>query len=124
MILIIDDSDIAREAMRRPLEAAGLEVYDLPSPIGATRLILRKGIRVVIIDINMPTMRGDRLAALFRENPRFDDLRVILVSGEDQDLLQQLASQVGADAVVPKSANYADLVETVVRLLPQETEEA
>lgn len=123
MILIIDDSDIAREAMRRPLELAGLEVYDLPSPIGATRLILRKNIHVVVIDINMPTMRGDRLAALFRENPRFDDLRVILISGEDQDLLQRLASQVGADAVVAKSADYADLVDTVMALLPKQTEE-
>jgi CheY-like chemotaxis protein len=102
-VLIIDDSEIARAEMTRVLADAGLRVIGLSSPIGATRAILQHRVDAVVIDLMMPSMRGDRLAALFRGNPRFASLGVILVSGEDEQELTRLLSEADADAVVPKS---------------------
>jgi PleD family two-component response regulator len=102
-VLVIDDSDIARAEMIRILTDAGLRAVGLSSPIGATRAILENAVNVVVIDVMMPSMRGDRLAALFRGNPRFKGLGVVLVSGEDEGELFRLAAEVGADAVVAKS---------------------
>ncbi len=116
-VLVIDDSDIARSAMCRALAQAGFKVIDLPSPIGATSAILRSSVKVVVIDINMPSMRGDKLAALFRKSDRFASLRIVLASGDDADLLARLAKAVKANAVVTKSAGNDELVRVVRQLM-------
>ena len=102
-VLVVDDSDIARAEMKRLLSEAGMTVLTLASPIGATRAILDGNVEVVVIDVLMPGMRGDRLAALFRSNPRFKTLGVVLVSGEPPSELRRLLEETGASAVVPKS---------------------
>jgi len=118
-VLVIDDSDIARGAMVRALRMAGLSVIDLPSPIGATRAIIRSSVRLVVIDINMPSMRGDKLAALFRSSERFKDIKLVLISGADIVELRSLAREVKANGVVAKSEGNDVLVSTVRRLLEE-----
>ncbi|AKF04756.1 response regulator [Sandaracinus amylolyticus] len=118
-VLVIDDSDIARESMKRALAGAGLRVVDLPSPIGATSAILRTQPRLVVIDINMPSMRGDKLASLFRKTEKLGDLKIVLVSGNDTTQLEVLARDAQADAVVAKSAGTDALVKIVKQLLAE-----
>src|SRR5690242_9871422 len=85
-VLVIDDSDAARAAVNAVLAPAGYEVHQLPSAIGATRTILRNGIDAVILDISMPGLSGDRLIELLRSNPRFNDLVIVVVSGDPENL--------------------------------------
>jgi PleD family two-component response regulator len=113
-VLVIDDSDIARARMRDILNEAGLDVLELASPIGATRVIMRNNVSVVVVDVLMPGMRGDRLATLFRGNPRFGTLGVVLVSGDSGVELDRMLSDTAADAAVSKS-NLKDLVGAVIR---------
>lgn len=101
-VLVIDDSEVAREEITRVLRDAGCQVVALPSPIGATQAIVRYGARVVIVDVFMPTIRGDRLLALFRKNPRLGHVSVILVSGHSEHELGNLQVEIQADAVVSK----------------------
>jgi PleD family two-component response regulator len=122
-VLVIDDSAIARARMVDMLTAAGFEVAELPSPIGATRLILQRRVSVVVVDVLMPGMRGDRLAALFRGNPRFAEIGVVLVSGEARVRLDRLLTETGADATVSKS-NLGDLVPTVLRVRRERKEQS
>ena len=102
-VLVIDDSEIALAQMARILQNAGMRVVDLASPIGATRAITTHAVDVVVIDFLMPGMRGDRLAALFRGNPRFKNLGVVIVSGESSDDFERLSKEAGADAIVRKT---------------------
>jgi CheY-like chemotaxis protein len=111
-VLVVDDSDISRATMLKLLGDAGMKTVELASPIGATRMILTHNVAAVVIDIQMPSMRGDRLAQLFRGNPRFNTLAVILVSGEKDVDLARMASEAGADAAVPK-AQLRELVPAI-----------
>jgi DNA-binding response OmpR family regulator len=101
-ILIIDDSEMALRFMTRVLSAHDHHIFTLPSPIGATRTVLRHDIDVVVIDVNLPSVRGDRLASLFRANDRMDKVGVVLVSGMERAELGRLAREAGADSVVAK----------------------
>jgi CheY-like chemotaxis protein len=116
-VLVIDDHDVAREIMTRLLTSAGHRVHAQSTPIGATRTIVRENISVVVVDVEMPALRGDKLVALFRSNPRFAKLGLILVSSAPEIELVQLGRDVGADAVVPKIHLEANLVRTVERFL-------
>lgn len=102
-VLVIDDCDVSRSEMLECLRRARFSASGLESPIGATRVLVERGIDVVVIDLQMPSIRGDRLAALFRDNPRFAGLGVILVSGGSAGDLEQLGRAARADAVLPKS---------------------
>ena len=102
-VLVIDDDDIARELIVSILESGGYETYDLPSPIGATQAILDRSIEIVVIDLFMPAMSGDKLAKMLRSNPRLQNLVIVLVSSADVDELTGLASSVKANAVVSKA---------------------
>lgn len=102
-VLVIDDSDVARRAMAELLTQNGMKVVTLSSPIGATREVMRNNVDVVVIDLMMPGLRGDRLAALFRENGRLAKLGLVLVSGGSDEELSQLSLERSVDAVVSKS---------------------
>jgi CheY-like chemotaxis protein len=112
-VLIIDDDDIVAEAMREIIAREGHHVLAVPSAIGATQVIMREGVRVVVIDIHMPSISGDKLAQLLRKNPRVKHIGIILVSGIEQRQLEGLAGEVSADAVVSKHKMRSDLATAV-----------
>jgi CheY-like chemotaxis protein len=100
--LVIDDDDVARELLVSVLQDGGHETIDLPSPIGATRAIIEKRVDVVVLDLLMPLISGEKLVRMLRANPRLRGLRIVLVSSCDPEQLRGLAKNVGADAVVEK----------------------
>jgi DNA-binding NtrC family response regulator len=102
-VLVIDDCEIARAEMVQRLGRSGFKVSNLASPIGATRVIVDQAIDVVVIDVQMPSIRGDRLAALFKGNPRFVRLGVILVTGGSEAELEELRQVAKADAILSKA---------------------
>jgi CheY-like chemotaxis protein len=114
-VLVIDDDDIARTAMVELLASAGYQVSQLPSPIGATQKLLQEQIDVVVLDVMMPSLRGDKLATLLRKNPRLQHLGVILVTGALPDEIKDVANQLMAHAVLDKAGLEGSLIEAVSR---------
>jgi twitching motility two-component system response regulator PilH len=116
-VLVIDDSDVDREVMAELLLAAGYQVHTLPSPIGATRLARELRVNAVVIDQNLPAMNGSKLAALFRGTPALRDVRLVLVSGNDEAAMLEVARDAQADAFVSKGKMHRELIPVVKRLL-------
>ncbi len=112
-VLVIDDDEVARELLMSILEKAGGEVFELPSAIGATRAIIREQIDVVVVDVMLPDISGDKLARLLRDHSRGNELAIVLVSSRSTDELELLASAARADAVVSKRDLRTRLVESV-----------
>jgi CheY-like chemotaxis protein len=102
-VLVIDDDEIVRELMCELLRNGGCEVFDSGSPIGVTKLISEHQINVVVLDVMMPDISGDKLTKLLRRNPRLQELAIVLVSSGDPERLQAMAREVEADSVVSKS---------------------
>ncbi len=101
-VLVIDDDDIIRLVIVESLTDAGFEVFDLPSPIGATKKIVDNHIEAVAVDVLMPTMSGDKLSCLLRKNPRLNKIGIVLISSMDPSDLERLRVESGADEAVQK----------------------
>lgn len=114
-VLVIDDDEIAREFLVGILQRGGCMVSTLPSPIGATQKILQEGIQVVVLDVMMPTMNGDKLAAMLRKNAQMKDVGVVLVSSCPRHEIERLAAEAGADAFVGKEEVRTALASAVMR---------
>ena len=115
-VLVIDDSDVDRQVIADILADAGYTVHQLPSPIGATRTARELQVGLVIIDQNLPSLDGSKLAALFR-SAGFADLRVVLISSSDEIAMLEITRKAKADAFVAKQRMREELVPTVRRLL-------
>jgi len=102
-VLVVDDDPTSRQLMCDQLRSGGCEVFDTGSPIGVSKLVVQHDINVVVVDVVMPDISGDKLVKLLRSNPRLSDLAVVLVSASDPEQLKRLAKSVAADAVLPKS---------------------
>jgi CheY-like chemotaxis protein len=116
-VLVIDDSETARAAIRGTLRGAGYEVLELPSAIGATRTILRNHIDAVIIDLTMPGLSGDMLMRMLRNNARLQGLVIVVVSGVAAASLESIRAEGGADAVLAKTDVQTELARVLDRLM-------
>jgi CheY-like chemotaxis protein len=116
-VIVIDDSDVDRQVMIELLSQGGIQVHGLATAIGATRIVRELGARVVVVDQNLPALDGAKLAALLRNNPSMKDVRLILVSSNDEQTMAELVRETRADAFVSKARMHGELVAAVRRLL-------
>jgi two-component system NtrC family sensor kinase len=116
-VLVIDDSETARHAMKRVLEVGGYRVLTLPSGIGASRLIQRETVNAVVVDVSMPGLPGDKLVEMLRKNARTRELVILVVSGCEIDELEEIRARCGADDAVAKRELATTLLPALARNL-------
>jgi CheY-like chemotaxis protein len=116
-VLVIDDTALGRRSVVRLLRRVGISVIATATTIGATRLMLRSRVSVVVADLNMPAMQGSALLRLVRTNPRLAHVALVLLSGVSAQELVTAAREVEADAAISKLEMAATLAPTVQRLL-------
>jgi len=101
-VLVIDDDEIAREFLCDILRRAGFSAEDHPSTLGVTNRLIREHFQVVVLDVMMPAISGDKLTVLLRKNEQLSHLGIVLVSSAPKAELEAMAADLGADAVVSK----------------------
>jgi CheY-like chemotaxis protein len=115
-VLVIDDDEQCLNLTARLLRTAGYEVTTRSNPLGSSAAVGAVCPDLVLIDLNMPLLDGDRLVPLLRRAVS-DPLLVVLHSGmADRALLRQRASACGADAVIPKGLPPGEFLAHVARL--------
>jgi PleD family two-component response regulator len=114
-VVIIDDDDFEREFVVDLLKAAGqFNVSSMSSVFGLTNHLINEQVEVVVLDVMMPSIRGDKLATLLRKSPALANLGVVLISSLPEDELAPLMAEVEVDAFVPK-ANLRSELAAVIR---------
>jgi two-component system chemotaxis sensor kinase CheA len=117
-ILLVEDSALVRAMEKRILEDAGYEVVDAADGVDALNALGRHAFAAVVSDITMPNMDGLTLTARIRQEPRYKDLPVILVTALASDDDKRRGLEVGANAYIPKPTfDQRVLLETLRRLM-------
>jgi DNA-binding response OmpR family regulator len=101
-IMLVDDDRTTLEILGALLETRGYSVVQRDTAIGTTQAILRESPDVVLLDVRMPGLSGDKLAELISArsvNPPF----VVLHSASPKEELEQLARRCGAAAAIEKT---------------------
>ena len=117
-VLVMDDDDVFRSAMRVVLEEAGYDVIAAADGVAGLRLYRERGAELVVVDIFMPEMDGlEVIRALRTGVPR---PRLIAMSGGGQagreDILS-IATALGAARTLKKPFMAPDLLEAARDLL-------
>jgi signal transduction histidine kinase/ActR/RegA family two-component response regulator len=80
-VLLIEDSDEAREMLRMALELEGHVVYDAADGVRGLKLLDVARPDVGIIDVSLPIMDGYQVARRIREEPLGRDMLLLALTG-------------------------------------------
>jgi len=110
-ILVVDDSSVARNQIKRVLEKAGIECtlandgqegLDILTGWVDEGINLNEKIALVISDIEMPRMDGYTFTTKIRQDPRLDSLYVLLHTSLSGVFNNSMVEKVGANQFIPK----------------------
>jgi DNA-binding response OmpR family regulator len=110
-LLIVDDDALILDGLKILLEMEGFRVkttlscFELPFLIGSFHP------DVILFDIFMPAMRGDKLLALVRSQCRLSGTQLILHSGLSIEELSGKTEEVGADGFLHKPTDTEQLLQ-------------
>lgn len=113
-VMVVDDDNDQLELVSRQLRAFGFEVHTWNSGIGVTNEVRDFRPDVVLLDVNIPALSGDRLVGLLRQSKTAS--RLVLFSSNDRDKLRRLAQEVEADHWIQKGIEAGELAEQIRRL--------
>ncbi|MES9940550.1 MAG: chemotaxis protein CheV [Candidatus Thiodiazotropha sp. 6PLUC2] len=122
--LVVDDSMVARNQIKKVLEEIGLEAILAKDGKEALKHLeswseegkVSDWLAMVISDIEMPKMDGYSLVSAIRENPKLTDLYVILHSSLSGVFNESMVKKVGANHFLAKFMPD-ELVSTVTKRL-------
>ncbi len=103
-VLIVDDDLMQLDLVARRLRLEGFEVATAASSFGTSNLIRSFSPRVVLLDVNIPALTGDKLLGVARRWAP-EDTRFVLYSACDESTLRDLAKETHADAWISKSTD-------------------
>ena len=109
VVVVVDDSEIAREAVKDTLEGAGYEVVTLESAFGFIRTLRERSPALILLDVGLASMNGTKLVQLARQHVG-RGTRIVLYSGRSPEELANDARDSGADGYISKSTTGRALV--------------
>jgi DNA-binding NarL/FixJ family response regulator len=119
-VLIADDHQLLRHALRRALEDSGFRVVsEAGDGEEAVRLVQQDRPDVVVMDVTMPVLDG--IEATRRIHAATGESKVLVLTMHDEDALRVKALRAGAVGFLTKDCAMQEVVETVRRVADGDT---
>ena len=117
-ILVVDDNQFNRKVIRLFLEPTLIHIDDVESGFEAIEMIDIREYDLILMDLRMPNMDGaETLEKINAEYPDFKTPVIVLTADIMDGVKERLLSQ-GFAEFLPKPVNAGDLLDTIVRFIP------
>ncbi|TAN39525.1 MAG: hybrid sensor histidine kinase/response regulator [Nitrospirae bacterium] len=117
-ILVVEDSITARTLLKNILESSGYDVTTAVDGVDAFTSLKTREFELVVSDVDMPRMNGFALTAKIREDRKFFELPVVLVTALESREDRERGIDAGANAYIVKSSfDQSNLLEVIRRLI-------
>jgi two-component system chemotaxis response regulator CheY len=119
-VLIVDDSAVMRNFIKRVLSLSGLaieETFEAPDGSAALDMLNTTNIDLVLCDINMPVMNGEELLRLMEADDDLRQIPLIVVSTDSSTHRVEMMLAYGARGYVQKPFQPEVLRSEVERVL-------
>jgi two-component system chemotaxis response regulator CheY len=115
--LVVDDSKAIRQIERKYLEELGFEVLEAENGKEALEVIKEHpDISLILLDWHMPIMNGYEFLKTLRANPQYQEIKVMMVTTENQQKSVIDAIMAGANEYLMKPFDK-EMLETKIRYL-------
>jgi two-component system, chemotaxis family, CheB/CheR fusion protein len=123
-VLVVDDNADAADTVAMIFEMDGYEVRMAHNGPEALEVASSFKPQTIFMDIGMPGMDGHQVARKIRENPEFDDVALIALSGYGQEDDRHRSLEAGFDEHLVKPSTWNVLHETLARFSSRSTGDA
>lgn len=108
-VLVVEDHEDAREAVRCLLEVQGHRVEVAGDGVEAVAMALESRPEIVLVDIGIPGLDGYEVARRLRATPEGKRMVLVAITGYGQPTDRQRALENGFDAHLVKPVEPDDL---------------
>jgi len=116
-VLIVDDEPGIIVALQFLMEQSGYATMVAFSGEEAMEAVAKHHPDLMLLDIMLPVVDGFEVCQRVRENPDWNNIRIVLVTALGNEANVTKGLDLGADAYVTKPFSNADLVAKVKELL-------
>ena len=116
-VLIVDDSPTEQMIMVKALNGRGYNIITANSGDEAIEKISSKHPDIVILDVVMPGINGFQVCRQIKQSEETKDVKVVMVTGKDQDSDKFWAKKQGADDYITKPFHPNELINSIDRLM-------
>lgn len=112
-VLVIEDNANDRELVTALLEGAQYEVQTAEAGGLGLSLATADPPDIILLDLHLPDMDGYEACRLLRQDPRLQDVPVVIVTASDDPALNRHAYAAGAQACILKPLREEALLVTL-----------
>ena len=115
--MVVDDSITVRRVTQRLLERYGMRVITAKDGVDALSVLQENHPDVMLLDIEMPRMDGFELASHMKNDERFADIPIIMITSRTGEKHRNRATEIGVDRYLGKPYQEGELVEQIQSLV-------
>lgn len=115
--MVVDDSITVRRVTQRLLERYGMRVITAKDGVDALALLQENIPDVMLLDIEMPRMDGFELASHMRNDERFVNIPIIMITSRTGEKHRNRAMEIGVNRYLGKPYQEGELVEQIQSLV-------
>ncbi len=112
-ILLVDDDPDSTKVVMRLLEKENYNLLTANSGMDALEVLSREDVDLVLLDVMMPGMTGLEVCAKLRQNPRYAEVQIILLTGLDDFKTRHEGMKLGVSDFICKPFTRTELLERV-----------
>lgn len=112
-VMVIDDSKTIRRSAESLLQKVGYEVLTADNGFEALPIISSQHPDIIFIDIMMPRLDGYQTCALVKNNPKYRDIPIVMLSSKDGLFDRAKGRVVGAEQYLTKPFTRDDLLDAI-----------
>ncbi|NOG47699.1 MAG: response regulator [Calditrichaeota bacterium] len=117
-VVIVDDNPVIVKLYVRLFRRADFTPIVASSATEAIRIIKEERPNAAVIDFQLPGgMSGIDICKAVRTEQKNEGIKLVIFTADEKEKTRERAIKSGADAVVVKSANSSEVIETVIDLL-------
>lgn len=116
-ILVVDDDETMRQALKRLFEGEGYRVLVASDGTQLSQVLDEGPLELIVLDIGLPWINGFELCKLLKENDDLKKIPLVFISAKTSEMDVRRGFEVGADDYIKKPFNLDEVKNTVKTLL-------
>ena len=117
-ILVLDDNPLVLKLARALLEREGSTVLTAASWIEFNHVLAANTPDVIFLDVNLPSIKGNRLSEVLKSQSNKKDIPIVLISDLPEKSLEEMFPSSGANAWMRKPLTRDKMVDMINRFVP------
>lgn len=121
-VLAIDDEADFCYFIKKNLMQSGLfDVIVATNGSDGIKLARKEKPDIILLDLFMPDMPGEDVAAILKENPSTADIPILYITAlaSNDDIIDGESNKMGDNYIMPKPIRTKKLIQTIMKILGQ-----